>query len=269
MLSIILNIIKNLFSLIWSNKQWAISILFGIFIIFLILSNRSKDEQINHLTHDTQALSDAKKNLEEEMSGLSLKISFKNKNYDILVRGKSGEIAHKSGYIPDEGNITFKEFKLITGPFKNSNSQDTSVTAGSIIENKVVAKIIDNATPSFWKKMKRWLEESFIGPIYDGDNSQVIIQDRGFTFKPGLGIFYDRSQKYGVNLGLDVKLLYYKRLSMGLGASMDNSYIWGSTHLDKLSFGLVNNFELMMGVGTPYDDFLSRGNFIIGLRSNW
>jgi len=270
MLNVIWSILKNLFSFLWERKQWTVSILLVIFIIFLILSGRNKDEQINHLTHDTQALADAKKSLEEEMNGLSLKITFKNRNYDILVRGKNGDIAHSAGYIPDEGSITFKEFKLIKGLFKNDSPNVISGTVQGVsttVETKITTKIVDNLTDGWFSKTKKWLYEVFVGPIYSGDSSEIKIQDRGFTLRPGIGIVYDRNQKYGLNLGLDSKLLYYKRLSAGLGVNPDVVYIWGSTHLDRLTFGYVNNFEFMMGYGYLLNS--SGGNqFIIGLRSN-
>lgn len=269
------NILRNLFSWVWINKQWALTIILALLCIFFIWSGKNKDEKINHLLHDTQALNDAKKSLEEEMNGLSLKLSFKNHTYDVLVRGKNGDIAHRSGYIPDEGSITFKEFKLTQSRFITnsdgilspiSNTSATSVT--STVETKVVTKIVDHLTDGWFDRMKRWLHETFIGPVIEGDNSQIDIKDRGLTFKPGLGIMYDKNQRYGLNLGLDAKLFYYKRLSMGLGATPDFSYIWGSTHIDKISFGYINNFEFMIGYGTPYEEFLNQGKFIIGLRSN-
>ena len=276
MLSIVWDILKNLFSKMWENKQMALTILLAILCIFLIWSGYKKDEKINHLIHDTNALNEAKRNLEEEMAGLSLKLTFKGRNFDVLVRGKNGEIAHRSGYIPDEGSITFKEFRLTQSNFITrpdgtvvpiNNVAPNGVS--STVETKVVTKVIDQITDGWWEKTKIWLHEAFIGPVINGGHSKIGIVDRGLTFRPGLGLIYDKKQPYGVNLGIDAKLLYFQRLSAGLGITPDVAYAWGSTHIDKLTFGIVNNFELMIGYGVPYNGSNNGTQYMIGLRSNF
>ncbi len=99
----------------------------------------------------------------------------------------------------------------------------------------------------------------------DKGNVVVVIKNKGFTARPGIGLFYDGK----VNGGLDLKLIYWDRYSMGLGSSLDSPYVWLSRHVDDLVPILhPQNVEFSIGYGKPYANF-SNSLGIIGIRTNF
>jgi len=94
--------------------------------------------------------------------------------------------------------------------------------------------------------------------------TEVKIKNWGLTLHPGVGVYYS-----GGLVGLlDAKLGYWDRYSLGLGSSLDSAVIWGSRHIDDLSFGLAQNAEFSLGYGRDYQDF-SRSRLLIGVRTNF
>jgi hypothetical protein len=93
----------------------------------------------------------------------------------------------------------------------------------------------------------------------------VVIKNKGFTAKPGIGLFYDGK----VNGGLDLKLAYWERYSAGLGSSLDSPYVWLSRHVDDLVPVLrPQNVEFSLGYGKPYSNF-SNSLMLVGIRTNF
>lgn len=82
-------------------------------------------------------------------------------------------------------------------------------------------------------------ESEIIPPEEIPESSDEIIEevkeeknDAGLCFHPGLGIIVDPTLDSYVAPGLDLKLAYWKRTSVGLGSTPQLGYIFISQHLD-------------------------------------
>lgn len=92
----------------------------------------------------------------------------------------------------------------------------------------------------------------------------VVVQDKGFTIRPGFGLMYNFKS---ISPELDLKLAYYKRYSAGVYGSMFSSGVFFSRHLDDVLPFKATNVELFIGYG-----FLRYGqgdNKSIGIRTNF
>jgi hypothetical protein len=70
--------------------------------------------------------------------------------------------------------------------------------------------------------------------------SEMVVKDFGFTFKPGFGAEW---AGYGIQPRLDAKLAYYKRYSLIAGGSRNGLDVGVSRHLDDILWGSPNNIE--------------------------
>ncbi len=231
-------IIKGIGVWMWGNKTIAGYIILALIIAFLTWRN-------NNLTHANTQLTLERGKLPDNIEFVA---ALKGNNFRVTYRDSKNNVIVKEYYVPREGGVTFtkyidlKQYDAKSGFNGQSINPPKPNTPTSIIEN-------------------------FLNPLkpHGNDDSPVKIDWYGFTFGPGISVMYDGK----VNAGLDFKLLYINRYSMGLGSTMEYPYIWGSRHIDDLvPFIKVENLEIMGGYGRTYSDF-GHGILAIGGRTSF
>ncbi len=239
MISIFFKIYNMFLGLIrWSlqHHHAAIYIVLGLIISFLscnVSKLKTKFDEAN--TKNTK--------LSETLNSV---ITTGNNKAKIVYRDpKTGEIKIVEKYLPPEGYTETKDFK------------DKSGKKPGFI-NKILGNTIGNK-----------IGDVLTGPTIHTVNGDVKIHDRGFCLKPGFFVGYDSK----IKIGLDVKLVYFQRYSLGVGSSIgsgeDFADIFISRHLDDaVPFLHPQNIELFAGYGREYQD-LSKGKLLVGLRTNF
>ncbi len=164
-----------------------------------------------------------------------VKVAFRDK--------KTGEVKVVEKYIPPEGSI------------ENISYQVTHKENNSLLN-----RILGNKISDF-----------LIGPTIVTSNGTIRIKDRGFCLKPGF--FIACNNKF--TQGLDLKLFYLNRYSLGIGTglNLDNGLEYGdlffSRHLDDLiPFINPKNVEAFVGYGRKYSE-LEKSELLFGLRTNF
>ncbi len=160
-----------------------------------------------------------------------------NSKVKIVYRDKDGEIKVKEKYLPSEGNVEVKHYK------------DANISEHKNLLEKLLPKLNETI------KVK---------------DIEYIIHDKGFCLVPGYGIIYDG--KYNdslLNVGVDLKFIYFQWYSLNIGSSLDYPYLGFSRHLDDLIPVIhPKNIEGQIIYGKPYKDF-GKNIFGFGLRSNF
>jgi hypothetical protein len=228
---------KGIFVWAWNHKERALII---ILAIALAISSKCSSDYKKKMEETNVSAEDLKSKHNGKVLELNAKLTLLNGRLTIAYR-ENGELKSKSMFVPVEGGI-------VNETFKNPNDK---VSSGFSLFSGF-----------------DWAKDFFTGTRVNVDGGTVLIRDRGFTFKPGLGIFYDG--RYNNDLfapAVDFKLVYFKRYGIGLGTTIHSPYIWVSRHVDDFTFDIVNNMELTLGYGSPYDSF-GKNLLLIGLRTN-
>lgn len=91
---------------------------------------------------------------------------------------------------------------------------------------------------------------------------EITIKDKGFTFKPGIGVLYSGK----IMPEIDIKWVYWKRWSIKTGATLEFVDAGISRHVDDYPFmSLFKNLEVQVVAGWQYISGLRIG---AGLRVN-
>lgn len=110
------------------------------------------------------------------------------------------------------------------------------------------------------------VESPVVIQVPDNPNSPVVIitKDRGWTFRPGLGIEWANN---GLSPRLDIKLAYYQRYSLLVGGGKGGVDLSASRHLDDILYGSPRNIEAFAGY--RFIRMPGGGPVVVGLRMNF
>lgn len=240
-----LEIIKGIFTWIWSNKNTALIIALIAVVAFLTWKNNKLKIKNDTLTIEKGQLPD----------NIEFIADLKGTKFQVTYRDSKGTVVHKEYYVPKEGGLTFTKFIDLKKYDANSGFSDKSLTPPPPVLTNPIAKFISDV----------------FGPKKADGSTDIKIAWYGFCFRPGIAGMYDGGldPKNPVSIAIDAKLFYMNRYSAGLGSSWQYPYVFVSRHIDDLvPFITVENLELMIGYGKPYDNF-SNSVFTIGGRSNF
>ena len=242
------DVIKAVLVWAWANKNIAGYIIMVAVIAFLTWRNNNLKIQNNTLVVESGKLPD---NIEFVME-------LKGTKFTATYRDSKGAIVHKEYYVPPEGSVKFtkyidlKKYDANAGFSGQPTSNIPSIPSLNPFNNLINGLFGKDKTKT------------------DGQ-VDTVVDIMGFTFRPGVSFLYDGgfNPSRPVTIGLDAKLIYVSRASMGLGTTIDYPYVWASYHIDQLvPFISVNNLEAMVGYGKPYSNF-SSSVFSIGGRTNF
>ncbi len=104
---------------------------------------------------------------------------------------------------------------------------------------------------------------------YAVPGSSIVVRQRiaGLTFKPGLGVFWHDD---ALNAAIDLKLLFYRKIGVGVWASKEYGGLYLSRRLNDILPKKISpkNLEFTVYLAVRYrdtDERLAR----IGFRTNW
>ena len=224
----------------WSLSHVQLAVILGL-CAALMVSSKCNNEMKTALDQLTADKSEMEVKYNGQIIQLKSRITLLNNQVSVVVR-ENGELKKRVIYVPTEGGVDVQNFG------------DTTKTAGTT----------GGLLGGWWQKFK----DFFSGQRIDTPGGTVLVRDRGLTAKPGFGIFWDGGYNDRAAVpALDLKLLFWKRWSAGLGSTLNAPYVWGSRHLDDLTFGIVANTEFSIGYGKPYNDF-EKSLLMLGLRTN-
>lgn len=155
-----------------------------------------------------------------------------NANNDIQITNTQitvGDTLHK--YVPPEGKVTIRKKK------------ENVIKADSLLNE--IKNIIQDSSKT---KKDKETNISQIMNSYDTliNSFEIIIKDKGFTFKPFVGLGYSGK----INIIGGAKFIYYKRYGFGLYASNESFGPEVSRHIDDII--KFHNTEVSVGSGFRY-----------------
>ena len=187
--------------------------------------------------------------IKEESSGLAnnlrQQIILKNNQLEILTR-ENGKVTYRNVYVPPEGYVVIKKEDQEALVKRYQELLKNLQTAGE--EEKTAIK----------KELER-LTKLINNP------DQLVVKDKGFTFKPGMGVDW---ANHGTKLRLDFKWAYFKRYSALFGGSENGIGLGVSRHLDDVLWFHPNNLELL-GAYNFFNFTSSAKTVVVGLRTNF
>lgn len=249
MWTVIISIVKKIFTAAWLHKNIAAYVILGGIIAFLTCSRKDLKKQIDIAAAVKTGLPD----------NVEFKVSLNGTKFITDYRDSKGAAIHKEYYIPQEGKITIVKYIDLKKYDANSG-----LSGGTVVNGPKIPSVNFGFNPF----------AGVIGKIFHNGSTPTAGTDitptiYGFTFRPGMyGVYDNYSTDKPFNIGIDAKLLYVSRFSMGIGSTINSPSIWASYHIDQfVPLIEVNNAELMLLYERPYNDF-GRSMLGIGLRSN-
>lgn len=227
----------------WGHKNIAGYIILALVIAFLTWRN-------NNLTHKNTQLTIERGQLPDNIEFIA---DLKGNNFKVTYRDSKNNVIVKEYYVPREGGVKFTKYIDLKQYDAKAGFNGNSINPpNASIPSTIIDKFLNPFKP------------------HGSDDSPVKVDWYGFTFGPGISAMYDGNLNgRAANVGLDFKLIYINRYSMGLGSTVEYPYVWGSRHIDDLvPFIKVENLELMGGYGRTYSDF-GHGVFVIGGRTSF
>lgn len=192
-------------------------------------------------------LEQAKAESGELEDDLQRKIRIRDGQVEILKR-ENGKVVYRKIYAPPEGSIIIKKkdqaillkrYQELLAKVKNASSDKEREEAGREIDK--VLKDLDKP-------------------------EEIVIKDKGFTFKPGMGIEWGGRQ-HGVEARIDAKWAYWRRYSAISGASRLGLDVGISRHLDDILPLRPKNIELFGAY--KYLKFNNGPEAVVGIRVNF
>ena len=219
---------------------------------------------IAFLTWKNNKLQTANRTLEIEKGKLPENIEFiaemKGTKFLVTYRDSKNNVIHKEYYVPREGGVKFTKYIDLKAyePNKGFTGQTSS---GTQIETTFQQP---NMNP-----LNELLKRLGIVKKPCDNCIEPEIDYYGFTFKPGIfGVYDNHDSNKPVNVGIDVKLFYLSRASMGIGSTLYSPNVFLSYHIDQfIPFISVENAEIVIMLEKPYNDF-GKNMLGIGIRSN-
>ena len=178
--------------------------------------------------------------------GLKQEIRVRDGQLEVL-RKEKGKVTVERVYVPPEGSVFIKQ-KDLDELYKKYK--------------ELVVKLGQAMTPEERERLQREIER-LMGELKKPD-TEIVIKDRGFTIKPGLGAEWS-----GIGIGprLDLKLFYFKRYSALIGGGRGGVDVSASRHLDDILWGRPSNIEAFLGY--KFLVMPGYGPVVLGIRMNF
>jgi hypothetical protein len=229
-------IIKDSVSWSFGHKREAAEIVLVLALIFVGWRYNKKSAELEKTT------------LEHSQLAAGLRQQIQIRDGQILILNRDGSKTNvKKKYVPPEGSVIISE--------KDFNDMRTRY-------DNLNAKLGGTTNPA----EKAFLEAEILRLKNELNNpdTSVVINDIGFTVKPGFGAEWSGM---GINPRLDFKWFYLQRYSLIVGGSKGGADIGASRHLDDILYGSPGNIELFGG----WKFFRMPGYraVVFGIRSNF